>query len=165
VTESSTPSPIPKAKKPLVAQSGDGLVVSWKLLSLVVAALASGGGLWAALGIATSEDVEAHDASAESHEVVVENHDADLRAHPVPGTNKGVVEIVAEQQSGYIAAIRVKSAFDDFRAEELADRAADKVTDPRQSREVWKSVKARAKANLEAEPPRPVREGLEPLLE
>jgi hypothetical protein len=114
-------------------------------------------------------DLDDAGAAAAAHQVVLEKD-----AEPVPIAAAIRSQHVAakahqaeykELKQGYDIVATVKIDLDTDRAERLADRAADKIRSPRQSREVWKTVRDRALENLQANPKRPIRSGLEHYLD
>lgn len=143
-----------------------GFSMSWKTgisILLTVGLVVAGWGSYVT-SLATDKDLRSHEQHPETHEMRV-SEDGPLT--PIPDVIKDHEKCVrklenkVETQGGAI--ITVKNGFFDYRAEELADRAADKVKNSKRSREVWKQVKAKALENLEKK--RPIREGLENLLE
>jgi hypothetical protein len=104
-----------------------------------------------------------------------EDHNIDTRetAHPITlegeSGERGLVQVVRdhetklkelEKTSDAVASVR--DGFFEYRAEQLADQVADKIDNPRRSREVWKQVRTRALSNQEHK--KPIREGLEYLV-
>jgi hypothetical protein len=85
---------------------------------------------------------------------VVQRHDVQAKA-----TQTQLESLSARLGETSSAVITVRNGFFEDRAERLADRAADKVSAPRRSREVWKSVKDRAMQNQREE--KPLRDGIQ----
>ena len=125
--------------------------VAWVVGVVLAGAVSAGAaGLVRTAGLATSEDVKAVGARVGYIEA---------------GRAVTVAEVAAHTQA--IQAIMVttgelRDGMYEDRAERLADRAADKVRNARESREVWLKVKARATANQRDK--RPLRDGLDGLL-
>jgi len=148
----------PGEEKIAVEVNGWRILFRVRTLAYLLAALGVGGGATAMarlVGVATTEDVKVLAAKAEAAQAKIEP-----RVEVLETTTAKHVEVL-EKLTPAVAELR-ESSFDD-RAERLADKASDPIRDARRSREIWKSVKARAKANLEAG--KPVRDGLETYLE
>ena len=170
--DSSVPS---KHKKPLVSYNDDGFYLSGKAVAYVVSLLMVGGGgvgIYRTFGFATDESV----ATAVTEGVVkgVATHDGSLQSHQVPGTDEGVVRVVANQQ----AALQqigdradktdekldgVKVILVEFVADSTVKDAVRK--NPRLSQTTRDRVRATVKDNLQADKPRQATAGIEPLVE
>jgi len=139
--------------------------MSWKTglsIVLTVGIVVMGWGAYVT-SLATDKDIKSHEQHPESHQMKV-TEKSPLK--PIPDIirkhDRDVNELKnrVDAQEGVI--ITVKNGFFDYRAEELADRASDKIKHRKRSREVWKQVKEKALNNLENK--KPIREGLEHLL-
>ncbi len=165
----STPAPGHKPKR--VQVDASGISMDWRVAAVLLAILTGSSGITVAklldqFGVATIEDMG--------------KHDGDKKSHRVPGTDKGVVEVVLDQDAaqrvlvGKVDGIEQKiSAIDekvgdqgrvlyDFRAEDVAEKASERIRDPRESREVMNRVRERVRRNLESG--KPARDGLEDYL-
>lgn len=164
MTDSQRPSARPRRDTPTINLDGR-FSVSWKTASsiiLTVMLLVTGWGAYVT-SLATDKDIKLHEQHPESHKMIVveggplKSLPQVIREHDV---NVRSLETRVNAQEDVI--VTVRNGFFDYRAEELADRAADKIKSRTRSREVWKRVKAKALDNLENK--RPIREGLEHLL-
>lgn len=141
-----------------MSMSGKTAIAIFGFLVSAIVVLVSG--WFAFIGTnATKADLVAHDSSNKVHEIQIDK-DSEPEAMPVVVKRNAVAvrEIVKIKET----VITVKNGFHEDRSERLADRAADKVRDPKKSLDRWKKVKRKAMSNLEAK--KPIRDGLEDYL-
>jgi hypothetical protein len=144
-----------------------GVSLSWGTATGIVGALVAGVLAWAAFRDAVATKAEVREttqivlepgAAPVTIASVVQRHD-----HQAAETREELQRLGKRVDDTGAITVSVRNGFFEDRAERLADRAADKVPDPRRSREVWQRVKAQAAQN-QAEG-RPLRDGLEQLLD
>lgn len=145
--------------------------MNWKLAGGIVAFFLASGTLWTALGLAKVSDLSDHNQNGNAHQVILEPN-----TRPVPATHAmrkiydaqkkhqdEYQELATKVDDGVDVIVTVRNGMYEDRAERLADRAADKIQNPRRSREVWKEVKEKALDNLARD--RPIRDGLQRYLD
>lgn len=160
----------PKHRKPAVTFNADGLYVAPRVLftalSLVIAG--SGASVFGMFG-----GVSDAEAKAEAY-LATKGHDENLRSHIVPSTDKGVTQIVMEQQAALKRiddrADRMDAKLDrvgvimvDFVANDVVKDAVRK--NPRLPQSTINRVRETVKDNLQAERPRQATAGVEALVE
>lgn len=104
-------------------------------------------------------ELTTHNASAQAHPIIVDKDSKPVGLPVVVKQQNETLKVVKENRK---VILTVKNGFHEDRSERLADRAADKVRDPKESLERWKKVKRKAMQNLKDE--KPLRDGLEDYL-
>jgi hypothetical protein len=146
-----------------------GVFANWKVAGGILAFFIASGALWTALGLAKVSDLSDHNTNPNAHQIVLEQGAEPVAIGAVvkasvahQKTRDAKQEELDRRLAGALDIIvTVKNGMYEDRAERLADRVADKETNPRRSREVWKEVRERAIDNQENK--RPLRDGLERL--
>jgi hypothetical protein len=153
-----------KTEKPIVDMTGN-FVMSWKsaaIFLVTVVVFVSGWGAFFTM-ITTDDELDLHVDYPGTHKIALtENGKAEPITDVLIDHEKSINELDERVDTQETAIVTVKNGFFDDRAERLADRAADKIKNRRQSRDVWKRVKAKALNNLETK--KPIRDGLDHLL-
>ena len=171
----STPPP-GSSKMKFVNVDSSGFSMSWKSgVSIIISVITVMLVLTAfAASIAKKSDVAAHDVSSQAHPIVMEKG---AESEPTPT----VVKAIAKEHHGLRVTIgtlnksvqenktesgELKDTINVRHAEQLADRAADKLktNNPTHYNRRWRRVKDKALSNVKADPPKPMRDGLEELL-
>lgn len=151
-----------------------GFSMSWRTGVSVIVAIVTLMLLWTAFAttLAKKSDVTAHDVDSQAHKVmlegkqkpepivaVVERHEQEF-----VGLKATIGEVKKEVRENKDQTVELKETVVVGQAEQLADRAADKLQtrDPDRKLRQWRRVKSQALQNVKEK--KPMRDGLEELL-
>jgi len=116
-----------------------GFSMSWRGFAVVLAILGGGTTASSLFGLLGKNGMEEHNRDANAHNGL---------AGKVEKQTKTLEELSAKVDEQGSALLAVRNGFYDFRAEQIADEAAERVRGRDESREVFKRVKAQALDNL-----------------
>lgn len=141
-----------------------GISLSWKTASAIATAIVAGAVAWTVFtaSLARKSEITEHDLSLESHPIVLSPDAAPIsQGRLLVKHDQAQNEMRDTLDKLQTTVLSVRNGFFDARAEDFAYRVVDKMPDTipyRQRQERFEQVKARVRANLEAD--RDIRDGL-----